>query len=255
MPSSRNAKVLIPFVIGTALQAAQSGPVLVELFTSEGCSSCPPADVLLEKLERSQLVPGVTVIAMSEHVDYWNHLGWSDPYSSAQVTARQQSYVTRFHADAPYTPQMVVDGELQFSGSDSSLATRAIAMSAGRPKLAITAELAPPGKLRINAPASAEPAEIYLALVYDPEPSQVSKGENSGKRLVHISVVKSLKKVGDLSRNKAFDAQSRLPDAATLPNPRVVVFVQERAQGRVLGSAEVSLRQSAGMVARWSPQK
>jgi hypothetical protein len=259
MPDRRHSKVLITFAFAVALQAAQpigqSSPVLVELFTSEGCSSCPPADLLLQRLERGQLVEGATVIAMSEHVDYWNHLGWTDPFSSAQMTARQQNYALRFHSDGPYTPQMVVDGVEEFVGSDAPRARRAIALSAARPKLEINAEVVAPGMVHVTAPGSTSSAEVFLALVYDPEPSQVARGENSGRRLMHFSVVKSLKRVGEVSRNKGFEARLPIPDDGRLANPQVVVFVQERSQGRVLGSAEVSLRQSAGMVARWSPQK
>jgi len=255
MPDRRHAKVLITFAFGMALQAAQPNPVLVELFTSEGCSSCPPADLLLQRLERGQLVEGATVIAMSEHVDYWNHLGWSDPFSSAQMTSRQQNYAVKFRTDGPYTPQMVVDGVEAFVGSDAPRARRAIALSAARPKLDVIAELVVPGMIHVAAPANASNAEVFVALVYDPEPSQVARGENLGRRLVHISVVKSLKRAGDVSRNKGFEARLPIPDDPNLANPRAVVFIQERGQGRVLGSTEVSLRQSAGMVARWSPQK
>jgi hypothetical protein len=251
----RHAKFLITFAFAMALRAAQPNPVLVELFTSEGCSSCPPADLLLQRLERGQLVEGATVIAMSEHVDYWNHLGWSDPFSSAQLTARQQNYSARFGPDGPYTPQMIVDGVEAFVGSDAPRARRAIALSAARPKLTISAEMVSPGLLQIAAPSVSGAAEVFVAVVFDPEPSQVSRGENSGRRLIHFSVVKSLKRVGDLPRNKGFEARLPIPDDPLLMNPRAVVFVQERGQGRVLGSAEVNLRQSAGMVARWSPQK
>jgi hypothetical protein len=229
-------------------------PVMVELFTSEGCSSCPPADLLLQKLERGQLIPGVTVIGLSEHVDYWNHLGWADPFSSAQMTSRQQEYAARFRSKGAYTPQMVVDGVEEFVGSDVAQARRAIAVAAQRSKLEVTADLVDPGLLHVSVPASSTPAGVFVALVYDPDPSAVARGENSGRHLTHISVVKSLKHVGDVSRNKGFDTRVPVPKN-TLTNQQLVVFVQERGQGRILGSAAVSVRQSAGIVARWSPQK
>ena len=240
---------------GSAAGGAAPGPVLVELFTSEGCSSCPPADLVLQRLERGQVVPGVTVIALSEHVDYWNHLGWRDPFSSPLMTQRQQVYATRFRIDGPYTPQMVVDGEQQFVGSDAVRARRAIALAAQRQKLDVTAGMTSPGTLQVTVPASAANADVMLAVVYDPEPSAVARGENSGRRLVHVSVVKSLLRVGEVSGGKGFTGNVQVLDDARLANERAVVFVQERGQGSVLGSVEVSVRQSAGMVARWSPRK
>src|SRR5580698_8675797 len=124
-----SCEALVALLCCVNAQAAQ--PVLVELFTSEGCSSCPPADALLRTLQSGQLVPGVPVLAMSEHVDYWNHLGWRDPFSSAEVTARQQAYAARLRVDGPYTPQMVVDGAEELLGSDATRARRAIALAAG----------------------------------------------------------------------------------------------------------------------------
>jgi hypothetical protein len=224
-------------------------PVLVELFTSEGCSSCPPADALLQALRQSQPVPGATVVAMSEHVDYWNHLGWRDPFSSGAMSARQEAYAKRLGGNGPYTPQMVVDGEAEFVGSDSMQARRAIALAAESPKLELKAEMTSPKKLHVFAPPGKSSGGVYLAVVYDPAVSAVSRGENSGRQLTHVSVVKSLRKIGEMSRNKPLDLE------VDAPGERLVIFVQERGQGRVLGVAEVAARQSAGRVARWSPQK
>src|SRR5580658_43010 len=108
-------------------------PILVELFTSEGCSDCPPADHMLERLDPR-------VVVLSEHVDYWDHQGWKDPYSSHENTLRQEAYAERFHTDGPYTPQMIVDGEAQFVGSDAQRAVAEITKATGRPKALVRVE-------------------------------------------------------------------------------------------------------------------
>src|SRR5262249_53559615 len=116
-------------------------PVLVELFTSEGCSSCPPADVLLMQLDQLQPIAGAEVIALSEHVDYWNYLGWADPYSSSTFSRRQEEYSDAFGGDKVYTPQMVVDGQREFVGSRVSEAKETIAKAAktAKAKVSLTA--------------------------------------------------------------------------------------------------------------------
>nr|MBA2527451.1 DUF1223 domain-containing protein [Pyrinomonadaceae bacterium] len=120
---------------GTPLPAsAEAKPIIVELFTSEGCSSCPPADEVLARLEQSPPVPGVEVIALSQHVDYWNRLGWADPFSSPQFSDRQKGYAQAFRQPRIYTPQMVVDGRAEFVGSDARRAREEIAKAAREPK-------------------------------------------------------------------------------------------------------------------------
>ena len=157
----------------------------------------------------------------------------------------------------PYTPQMIVDGAEEFVGSDAARAHRAIALAAQRPKLEVAADLVGAGQSRTSACRRARRLRTSSwPWSTIPEPSAVARGENSGRRLTHISVVKSLKPIGELKRNQSFDA--RLPGTrltTKLANQRAIVFAQERGQGRVLGVAEVSVRQSAGIVARWSPQK
>src|SRR5262245_35879021 len=118
--------------------ASERVPVLVELFTSEGCSSCPPADELLGRLVAEQPVESAEIIALSEHVDYWNRLGWVDPFSSPSATARQRQYVDAFDLDGAYTPQMIVAGRSQFTGSRRREALAAIASAAQEPHGKVT---------------------------------------------------------------------------------------------------------------------
>src|SRR5271168_3144270 len=126
------ANVFTPKVHATSPNATRV-PVLVELYTSEGCSDCPPADKLLTELEAKQPVDGAEIIVLGEHVDYWNNLGWNDRFSSAEITARQSQYSQAFNLDSIYTPQMIVDGRIQFVGSNGREALQSIAEAAQQP--------------------------------------------------------------------------------------------------------------------------
>src|SRR6266567_4617287 len=162
---------------------SQRQPVLVELFTSEGCSSCPPADALLERLDRTQPVAGAQIIALSEHVDYWNHIGWADPYSSPAFSARQEKYARQFHTQGPYTPQMVVDGKTEFVGSDARSAESAIREALRQQKAAVriggTDGSAAVEVDRLPA-GKAHKAGVYVAYAADAGTQDVVRGENKG---------------------------------------------------------------------------
>jgi hypothetical protein len=237
------------FVLLTGGQSAspsddrKRSPVLVELFTSEGCSSCPPADKLLESLDRAQPVEGAETIVLSEHVDYWNHAGWTDPFSSARFSQRQQMYARRFKLEGPYTPQMVVDGNVEFVGSDGRRAVAGISNAAATEKALVRISSLPTGKgspfrVRIEVSGSAN-AEVFVALALNEAESQVVRGENGGRKLRHVAVVRSLAQIGKVRAGDRFSKAVDLP-AGKEANPqgfRIVVFVQERGQGRVLGAA------------------
>jgi hypothetical protein len=216
-------------------------PVLVELFTSEGCSSCPPADALLEKLDHSQPVPGAEIIVLSEHVDYWNHLGWSDPYSSAQLTRRQESYALRFDTSGPYTPQMVVDGTAQFVGSDGREALSAIGTAAQAEKLNIRMQRSGAGITHVEIDPAPRGGDVYLVLAENSASSQVLRGENQGRSLHHVAVVRRMEQIGKWNGRKPFikDISSREGDLAL----RLIVFVQQSGAGRILGAAALEGRQ------------
>ncbi len=224
-------------------------PVLVELFTSEGCSSCPPADEVLMELARSQPVPGALVIPLSEHVDYWNHLGWADPYSSKLFSERQGTYAAAFGGSGVYTPQVVVDGRVELIGSDQRAVQRAVANAAREPKLEIAVSRgSAPSSLRVRVePSTALPkaagATVILAIAEDDLHSQVSRGENSGRRLSHTAVVRRLQVVGVLPEGKTFDEEipAALDPSWKLEHLSAVAFVEEGSSGRILGAARGAL--------------
>lgn len=239
-------------------QSSAGVPILVELFTSEGCSSCPPADTMLANLDRMQPVAGAQAIVLSEHVDYWNHDGWSDPYSSSALTERQEEYVRRFKLNDAFTPEMVVDGATQFNGSDAHAAVHALEEARGNPKVPVritSYSLEEPKKLRVHVEAGALPAalgvgkaDVLVAVALDHAESHVMRGENKGRDLKHVAVAVAINKVGIVEEGKGTGAERgglsrdvvvKLPNAAELTNLRLIAFVQKPEGGAVLGATLV----------------
>jgi hypothetical protein len=223
-------------------------PVLLELFTSEGCSSCPPADRLLEALDRLQPVAGAQLIVLSEHVDYWDRLGWKDPFSSARYSARQSAYASKFHLDSVYTPQLVVDGRVQFVGGDGRQVASAIEKELQEQKVMIgISNVARNGNqvtLHVELPApqpqiNARTAILYVALADNKVKSQVARGENAGLALAHVAVVRALTQVGTIHLESPSTKEVTLsaqPGVGT-NGLRVVAFLQDPDSGHILGAA------------------
>src|SRR5262245_46698436 len=241
----RAAFVLIAaFLTAPGVPAAPRVPVLVELFTSEGCSSCPPADTLLASLLREQPVPDVEIVPLSLHVDYWDHQGWKDPFSSKTFTARQQAYSRIFGEDRVYTPQMVVDGRDEFTGSDERAARRALAGAASRPHLPLKIDARSQGpsvRLSIDlppAPADGEAIDVIVALTEDDLSSIVKRGENGGRTLNHVAVVRSLQTLGALERESfVANGQISLNKAWNPANMRAVAWLQGQKTKHVYAAA------------------
>jgi hypothetical protein len=244
------AALMLPLFLATQNRsgAPASSPgrkaVVVELFTSEGCSSCPPADALLGRLRQEKFADGVEVIPLGLHVDYWDFQGWRDRFSSASYSERQAKYARRLGIEGPYTPQMVVDGTRQFTGSDASRARQAIVQAALQPQAAeveISAAAGDTVLVRVKA-APAASGQVILALTEDNLSSRVGAGENGGRELHHSAVVRELRPLGHL-RNGGFEASVPL----TLnkdwkrDDVRVVVFVQAD-NGAIGGAASSQLR-------------
>jgi hypothetical protein len=222
--------------------------VLVELFTSEGCSSCPAADTLLASLAKDQPVAGAEIVALAFHVDYWDQQGWKDPYSSKVFTARQQAYSRVFGEKRMYTPQLVVDGRQELTGSDEAAATRAIGEAMARPHLPIKIDARVQGaavRLSVDlppAPANAEPIDVVVALAEDGLSSVVKRGENAGRTLTHVAVVRALQTLGPLDRESVVaDGQLALQRAWHAPKMRAVVWLQGQKTRHVYGAAMTGL--------------
>jgi len=238
-----------------ALAAERPVPVIVELFTSEGCSSCPAADRLLGRLEQTQPVPGAQVIGIEEHVDYWNQLGWNDPFSSPQYRARQNDYAVAFHASDIYTPQMVVNGQAEFVGSDMNEALHEIGAAAQTASTLITLGANPNSRdpelldlaVQVSNPRSTKwrDSNVYLAVTESGLTNFVPRGENAGRTLRHSSVVRSFGVIGRVDPKGANGGQLvstlRLPPEWKREHLRAVVFVQERGTFRITGASVVDL--------------
>lgn len=222
--------------------AAPKAPVLVELFTSEGCSDCPPAESFLRALDQTQPVRGEQLIVLEEHVDYWDDQGWKDPFSSHQFSTRQTQYVGRLDPSrGQYTPQMIVDGTESFVGSDRAEAARAFQRQVSVPKINvdISSVHSEAGRLSLHVSTAESPAkaEVLLALALDHAESQVVRGENGGKRLEHVAVVKGMTKIGELKKGEQLSKDVKLAIENSQEPHRIVVFLQQPNEGKILGAA------------------
>jgi hypothetical protein len=233
-------------VIVSYASAQSPAPVLVELFTSEGCSSCPPADALLQKLDSTQPVSGAKLIVLSEHVDYWDDLGWKDPNSSHAYTERQQQYVSRLGLATAYTPQIIVDGAIQCVGSDRDRVNKALEKASASTKIEvrITQTRIEGNNIIAHVETGAAPSksELIVVLALERVQSQVLKGENGGRRLEHVAVVKSLSSVSKIAKGETFVRDVTLPLKSSGGPYRVIAYVQEANQGHVLGAATEHVR-------------
>lgn len=215
-------------------------PVLVELFTSEGCSSCPPADALLAELDSRQFVPGAEAIVLSEHVSYWNDLGWRDPFSSQAYTDRQNEYGSRFGLSGVYTPQAVVDGAQELVGSDRGKLVHAVQSAAAKPKIPISLEnprWSGDSATALVSSSSSGREKLVVALADDSDNSSVLRGENGGRNLRHVAVVRALVEVkrpaGPLN---SFPVRISLPSGVPPQSKmRLVVFLVDGHTGQVMG--------------------
>jgi len=237
-------KTINAMILATALAtgfAATAGaqdkpPVVVELFTSEGCSSCPPADALLGELaQRPDIVP------LAFHVDYWDYIGWKDPYASPANTQRQHDYAAALGLHMVYTPQMVVDGRTDVVGSERGDVAVAIGKAAAAPKLAISIEK-DAGGYRVLIPAAAPPAggpaTVWLAFFDSEKETRVARGENGGRTLKEYNIVREWRQIGSWNGQTL---SLPLPMPAAPGQGGCAVIVQSGPVGPILGAALMKL--------------
>ena len=237
------AASLLPIVFAIATYGAPATrPVVIELFTSEGCSSCPPADALLSKLHQAGAVEGAEVLVLGEHVDYWNHLGWADRFSSAALTQRQADYARRFSLDSSYTPQMVIDGHKELVGNDEPGVRRQLALAAALPKPAqVKLVWTGTNQLQVDVEGKDVSGQVLLAITEDGLSTDVRNGENGGRTLRHNGVVRELREIGTLHGGQ-FSSHEKLPLHSDWmsDNLKAVVFVQQAGHRDILGAASLA---------------
>ena len=226
----------------------QPTPVVIELFTSEGCSSCPPADQLLARLEKAQPVPEAEIIILGEHVDYWNQLGWQDRFAAHVYTERQQDYALSLGVEDVYTPQMVVNGQAEFNGADAPRALKEIRRAAAAPHSTVSLLAKDSSNVALSVshfPSGTKNVEILLAITEDSLESDVRKGENAGRRLTHTGVVRSMVSVARFDARKSPDFSADLPlrlaNDWARGNLHAIVLVTDRGTRRIIGAAKLKL--------------
>ncbi len=227
----------LAIVAGTATAQAQTtGPVVVELFTSQGCSSCPPADAYLGKLaERDDL------IVLSLHVDYWDYLGWRDVFGAAAHTQRQRNYAAAMRERSIYTPQMVIQGAEHVVGSQTAKVDEAIARQAATQQVALVGmrqkddllitEIEP-----ISATGPRQSGKVIMAWYTKAEQVQIQRGENRGRSIVYHNVVKGWAEIGDWN-----GAKMTLTASKPMGADGIAVMVQAKNGGQIFGAARFSL--------------
>lgn len=240
------AALLLTVSIPAIAQSSTGGPVVVELFTSEGCSSCPPADRVLASLDQQHSVDGAPVIALEEHVDYWDGKGWNDRFSQHTFTARQTDYA---HGTEIFTPQLIVDGRSNDPVKDNATLNQQIADDAKKPKPAsVTLGWAGPNQLTV-AVEHGPSADVLLFVTEDGLSTVVKGGENKGTTLQHTAVVREMKRLGKTGKDGGFHQTVELkskPDWQANQLHYVVLVQEKHGAGPIVGAAETQAAASAG---------
>jgi len=223
----------------------QEHPVLVELFTSEGCSSCPPADEILRKLSDKHTQAGTLIVTLSEHVTYWNHDGWTDPFSDQDFTDRQSAYGERLGVKEVYTPQVVVNGGAQMNGSDGFNILKAVDAARSTAVTVHIASAKADGKkvaltFSVEGDLPKKGADVYAMIADDTDTTDVLRGENKGRTITHVSVARRLAKVATVKDSTARTVSVTVPSEGA-GGHHVLLIAQEQGVGKVLAVATQAL--------------
>jgi len=224
-------------------------PVVVELFTSQGCNTCPPADALLEVIDRRP-----DVIGLALHIDYWDYLGWKDSFALPQNARRQRAYAKAMSQTFVYTPQAVVDGQDQVTGSDRKALEAAIEAAKKMTTLGLSTAWDGPDTVVLDLPSAdrdtvmpalARGASIWLYGVDDLHEVTVERGENAGRKLRYTNVVHSLDRLGEWD-GEAGELRVDLGRLRAAGRDKAVVAIQAPRMGRMIGAAEIRLNDAPG---------
>jgi len=217
------------------------GFAVVELFTSEGCSSCPPADALVARVQKES--GGKPVYILAFHVDYWNRLGWKDVFSSADYSARQTQYANWLNLSSVYTPQAIVNGHTEFVGSEEGTLRKAI--QAGLQKSAATPLTLSDSRfgnnrasIQYHVDGSTNNASLLVALIQKNATTKVERGENGGRTLAHVQIVNKLQSIALGSKNSG-KADIALPNGFNPEAYEVIAFVQNISTGEITGASKI----------------
>lgn len=251
----RSILAALPFLLSAACSTRSSPipsseaaearrPIVVELFSSEGCSSCPPADLVVRDLARLGNHGSAEIVAIEQHVDYWNYLGWADPFSTAASTERQRVYAKAMGYRGVYTPQVVIDGVAEMVGSDKEGILEAITNAAKRPKAQVRL-VRDADTVRVTISDLPQPrieADVLLTTTEEGLSTAVPRGENAGTTVIHAPIARSFEKLGVIATNEtSFAAEKLLPklNDAKKGKVRAIVIVQATEKKAIIGTASI----------------
>lgn len=221
---------------GTMVKEPAKGIAVVELFTSEGCSSCPPADRVLLKIAAENK----EVYVLSYHVDYWDHLGWKDPFSQPLFTERQRQYAKQFNLESIYTPQVVINGAEELVGSDEQRLRSSLLRSGTLPSFNLSAERKNAATINLTYELKiTEPMKVQIALIQPKAVNEIKRGENSGRTLHHVNVVRLLKTLdaNSASSSVVVNVPASLQDKAF----EILLFTQAKNNNQIRAASKIRI--------------